>query len=244
MCRMLGVVFKGKFPTGSLVDLRQVSESGRIPDEPKHGHRDGWGMVSYRNGVPFYLGRSAEWAAKDEGFDASIEKVRKVSNPNILIAHVRALSKGKASIPNTHPFVMDGLVLGHNGTLEGFHPATRHKPVGETDSELLMALLADRMDEKKNMRSAARSLIKEDIADHKFSALILLMSDGNKLYGYRDYGVDKDPDYYDLRMARTSDSVVVFQETRLNYDCELPHIRKGELVIVDLNLNIERELLA
>lgn len=243
MCRMLGVVYKGAFPKEALSDLKRVSEIGKIPDEEKLGHRDGWGIVSFRNAAPFYIGRSAKWAAEDPAFDSALKDVARLDRPNILIAHVRALSHGVASIPNTHPFIMNGLVLGHNGTLDDFKPSTRHKPKGETDSEILMALLADRMDEKKDLRSAVRSLIKEDVADHDFSALILMISDGKKLYAYRDYGRGRSQDYYNLRLARAGDSVVLFQETRLKYECELPTIRKGELAIVDLNLNIEREML-
>ena len=244
MCRMLGVVFKGVFPILSLADLRDVSKTGKIPDEERLGHRDGWGIAAFRNGSPYYVERSAGWAAQDPAFDLAMKDIKKVDKPNILIAHVRALSKGVASIPNTHPFIMDGLVLGHNGTLESFRPQTRHKPVGETDSEQLVAKLADRVETTRNIRSAVRSLIKEDVGDHEFSALILLISDGRRLYGYRDYGTGKSPEYYDLRIARSADSVILFQETRMNYDCELPRIRKGELVVVDLDLNIERELLA
>ncbi len=243
MCRMLGVVYKGNFPNESLIDLRRVSEIGKIPDEEKLGHRDGWGMVSFRNGSPFYIGRSDKWAAEDPAFESASKDIRLLSRPNILIAHVRALSHGVASIPNTHPFIMDGLVLGHNGTLENFRPRTRHMPKGETDSEILMALLADRVQDEKNLRTAVRSLIKEDVADHEFSALILMISDGKKLYAYRDYGRGKSPDYYNLRIARTGDSVIMFQETRMKHECELPTIRKGELTIVDLDLNIEREML-
>jgi predicted glutamine amidotransferase len=244
MCRMLGVVFRGEFPTESLCDLRHVSEVGKIPGEEQPGHRDGWGIVSFRNGAPLYVGRSSRWAAQDPSFDSALSDIPKLEHPNILIAHTRALSRGEASLVNTHPFVMDGLVLAHNGTVTDFKPETRHKPKGGTDSELLMARLADRMEDEKNLRSAVRSLMKVDVANHEFSALILLISDGKRLYGYRDYGPGKSPDYYDLRMARCDDSVVLFQETSLEYECELPRIRKGELVIVDQELNIERELLA
>jgi predicted glutamine amidotransferase len=243
MCRMVGVVYKGKFPTRSLDDLRHVSEIGKIPDEEQLGHRDGWGIVSFRNGSPRYIGRSSRWAFHDPSFDSALKEIPKLEPPNILIAHVRALSKGDASLPNTHPFVMDGLVLAHNGTINDFKPATRHMPRGGTDSELLMALLADRMEDEKNRRSAIRSLIKEDISAHSFSAAILLVSDGKKLYGYRDFGPGRSQDYYDLRIARCGDCIVLFQETGMDYECELPRIRKGELAIVDLGLNIEREML-
>ncbi len=243
MCRMMGVVFRGEFPITTLKDLKHVSAVGRIPDEPRPGHRDGWGIVSFRDQIPFYVRRSALPASKDPAFNSALKEIPKLEPPNILIAHVRALSRGVASIANTHPFIMDNIVLAHNGTMLDFRPKTHHKPKGETDSELLMALLADRMEETHNMRRAVVSLIREDISKNKFSAAILLVSDGQKLYGYRDYAPDRSPEYYDLRIARCEQCVVLFQESRMSYECELPRIRKGELVIVDMNLNIEREML-
>jgi predicted glutamine amidotransferase len=243
MCRVMGAVFRGAFPIASLKDLKHVSATGKIPDEPKPGHRDGWGIVSFRDSIPFYIRRSALPAFKDPAFNSALKEIPELEPPNILIAHVRALSQGVASIANTHPFIMENMVLAHNGTMTDFRPKTHHKPKGETDSELLMALLADRMEEMRDMRQAVVSLIKEDISKNKFSAAILLISDGRKLYGYRDYAPERSPEYYDLRIARCEQCVVLFQESRMSYDCELPRIRKGELVIIDLGLNVEREML-
>lgn len=242
MCRMLGVVFRGEFPLDSLHDLRHVSEVGMIPGDKTPGHRDGWGIVSFQNGSPRYIGRSSRWAIQDPSYDSALRDVAGSPSPNILVAHVRALSRGQASLPNTHPFVMDGLVLAHNGTIENLSLDTHHKPKGETDSELLLARLADRIERKSDLRDALKSLIVEDILSHKFTAAVLLVSDGKKLYAYRDYAPDRSPEYYDLRISRRDDCVVLFQESKISYECEQPRLRKGELAIVDLNLNIEREM--
>jgi predicted glutamine amidotransferase len=243
MCRMVGVVFRREVPMGTLVDLRHVSEIGKIPGQATLGHRDGWGIVSFANGSPTYIGRSSRWAYQDPSFDAALKEVTKITPPNILIAHVRALSVGQASLPNTHPFVMDGLVLAHNGTVEGFKPMTNHKPKGATDSELLLARLADLMDEKKDLRASLKSLVVDDLLRLEFSAAILLVSDGNRLYGYRDYSPGKSSEYYDLRISKGDDCVVFFQESTVKHDAELPRLKKGELVMVDKDLNIEREML-
>ncbi len=240
---MVGVVFRREIPMGTLIDLRHVSEVGRIPGHDAPGHRDGWGMVSFMNGSPRYIGRSSRWAYQDPSFDAALKEVTKVPSPNILIAHVRALSVGEASLPNTHPFVMDELVLAHNGTVEGFRPRTRHKPKGVTDSELLLARLADLMDEKKDLEAALKSLIVDDISKLNFSAAILLVSDGKRLCGYRDYAPGKPSEYYDLRISRGDDCVVLYQESTVPHDSELPGLRKGELVVVENDLSIRREML-
>ena len=163
MCRMVGVVFRNEFPMGTLTDLRHLSEVGKIPEEEQLGHRDGWGIVSFRNGTPRYVGRSSRPAFLDPSFDSALEDIPELAGQNILIAHVRAASEGTALLPNTHPFVVDGIVLGHNGTIENFHPRTTRKPKGETDSERLALLVADRYDEKGDLRMALKSVALSEV---------------------------------------------------------------------------------
>jgi len=243
MCRMVGVVFRDRFPLGTLTDLRHVSESGKVPGEKEPGHKDGWGIVSFRNGSPRYIGRSTRPAFIDPSFDSALEDIPEIDSPNILIAHTRAASAGGATLPNTHPFVVGGIVLAHNGTIKNFDPATKLKPKGETDSERLLLVLTDRLEETGDVRSALKSLIRDDILRHKFSAAILLVSDGKNLYGYRDYSDSRKASYYDLRIAKCEDYVSLFQETCLGYDARTTHVKKGELVSVGLDLKIRREML-
>ena len=243
MCRMVGVVFRDRFPRGTLTDLRHVSEIGKVPGEKEPGHKDGWGIVSFRNGSPRYIGRSTRPAFIDPSFDSALEDIPELDSPNILIAHARAASAGGATLANTHPFVVGGIVLAHNGTIKNFDPATKLKPKGETDSERLLLVLTDRLEETGDLRSALKSLIRDDIRRHKFSAAILLVSDGKNLYGYRDYSDSRKASYYDLRIAKCEDYVSLFQETCLGYDARTTRVKKGELVSVGLDLKIRREML-
>jgi predicted glutamine amidotransferase len=243
MCRMVGVVFKDRFPLGTLIDLRHVAEVGEIPGDKEVGHRDGWGIVSFRNGSPRYIGRSPRPAFLDPSFDSALEDIQELDSPNILISHARAASAGGASLPNTHPFVVDGIVLGHNGTIEAFNPQTKLRPKGDTDSERLLLVLAEKMEEVGDLRSALKSLIVDDILQHKFSAAILLVSDGKTLFGYRDYSDSRKASYYDLRIAKCQDYVALFQETYLGYDARVSRVKKGELVSVDLDLKLKREMI-
>jgi len=242
MCRMVGVVFRREFPLRVLHDLRRVSEVGRVPDHERPGHRDGWGIVSFRSGSPWYLGRSVREACNDPSFDSALEDVLRVQPPNIVIAHVRALSKGKPSQENTHPFVSGNLVLAHNGTVHGFRPRTTVAPKGETDSELLLLRLADLVAQEGNIRSAIKSLVREDIRRTAYTAAILLVSDGTTLYGYRDYASGMPADYYDMRLCRADDHIALFQETELGYEGKVSQVRDGELVSVSLDLDVRREM--
>jgi len=243
MCRMVGIVFRREFPMEALKDLRDVAKYGLIPDEPIPGHRDGWGIVSFRNGGPLYIGRSSRPISNDNSFDSALQDVLKVEAPNILIAHARALSNGAATIPNTHPFVMDGIVLCHNGTVRDIKFKPRHPVKGETDTELLLARLADRVEDTGDLADSIKSLISDDIHSHEYSAAIMFISDGKRLYAYRDYSPGKSADYYNLKMAVGDESVAFFQETKAGYEGEVLQIENGELVTVDLDLNVRREVL-
>jgi len=243
MCRMVGVVFRDRFPLGTLTDLRHVSERGKIPGEKELGHKDGWGIVSFRSGSPRYIGRSTRPAFIDPSFDSALEDIPELDSPNILIAHARAASAGGVTLPNTHPFVVGGVVLAHNGTIKHFDPATKLKPKGDTDSERLLLVLTDRLEEMGDVKSALKSLVRDDILRHKFSAAVLLVSDGKNLYGYRDYSDSRKAWYYDLRIAKFEEYVSLFQETCLGYDARTIRVKKGELVSVGLDLKVRREML-
>lgn len=241
MCRMVGVVFRGVFPLQTIEDLRRVARDGEVPGKDIPGHRDGWGMVSFFNGWPRYIGRSARAMSEDPSYESATQDVARLPVPNILIAHARAASKGAASLQNTHPFVVGGTVLAHNGTVHGILPPTGREPKGESDSEVLALVLSERLEEKPDLEDALRSVVEEDIAKHDFTGAVLLVSDGQRLLGYRDY---KDParaSYYDLRVARLGESVILYQETRCGYDGEVFQIRKGEMVSVDLELRVRRK---
>jgi len=243
MCRMVGIVFRRELPMEALLDLRDVARTGLIPDEPVPGHRDGWGIVSFRNGAPLYIGRSSRPVFNDDSFDSALRDVLKVEAPNILIAHARALSSGAATIPNTHPFVMDGIVLCHNGTVRNIKFEPRHPVKGETDTELLLARLADKVEESGDLAGSIKNLISDDIHLHEYSAAIMFISDGKRLYAYRDFSPGKSAEYYDLRMAVCDDCVAFFQETKMGYRGEVSQLQNGELVTVDLDLNVQKEML-
>jgi len=239
MCRMVGVVFRDQFPMKVLTDLRTVSREGKIPDNKQLGHRDGWGIASFVDGSPEYLGRSPKWAAEVKSFDSAMNNVSKLSPPNIVIGHVRAASRGKAKLENTHPFIVGGLVLGHNGTIKGFNPVTKRESQGETDSERLANALADRYEQRHDLRAALKSVIREEVLDREFTGAVLLASDGRALCGYRDYS--ENGSYYDLRLTVEKKNIVLFQESANGIGGSISQIKRREMVSVGLDLEVTRE---
>ncbi|MBN1677383.1 MAG: class II glutamine amidotransferase [Candidatus Thermoplasmatota archaeon] len=242
MCRMVGVVFSGEFPIDTLSDLRRVAQEGVVPDEVRRGHRDGWGVVSFANGSPRYVGRSFRPMHTDPSFDSALQDVQKLTAPNILIGHARAASKGDSRIENAHPFVIDGVVLAHNGTIYDLEAPEGMVPKGESDSELLAMILSQRYSEEGDLDKAIRTVISEDIANRRFTAAVLLASDGRTLFGYRDFAREDRASYYDLRMARCKDYVAFHQESLMGYPGEVTQVSKGELVSVSLDLSVRRRI--
>jgi glutamine amidotransferase len=239
---MVGAVFRDRFPMQSLVELRHVSRVGRPldpSDEP--GHPDGWGLVSFREGSPRYVGRSSMPAYVDASFDSAVSSLKEIVPPNIVIAHARKGSEGGISMENTHPFISEGLAFAHNGTVREFSPKTNHKPKGRTDSERIFMLLADKFVEHGDLGSALRTLITAELRTYEYSAKIFLVSDGKRLYGYREYSDPKSDWYYMLKVARFEDSVVLFQEVEdeSSVGGDVREVKNGELVTVDLGLNVE-----
>ena len=245
MCRMVGMVFRDRVDANALRDLQHVAEVGTVPEQGDElpGHRDGWGIVSFRGGSPRYEGRSERPMHMDPSFDSALSSLSSVAGPNMLVAHARRGSEGSRSLANTHPFISDGLVFAHNGTVKKFHPETSRMPKGETDSERLFMRLMDRYDEMRDLRSAMRSLVREDVAGHEYTAAIILVSDGRTLYGYRGYSNEADAWYYGLKVSRCPGAVTVFQETVQGYSGDVRELRNGELVGVTLGMEASYEML-
>src|SRR5690606_41480119 len=123
---------------------------------------DGTGLGWYEAGTYPERLRDPEPAWRDPSFSRDAKEVRS----RTFIAHVRLASVGGRTVENTHPFLMQGRMLAHNGHIGGLHelearlgPA-RELVRGETDSERFFALVtaeADRLgDLEEGLVSAAR----------------------------------------------------------------------------------------
>jgi prepilin-type processing-associated H-X9-DG protein len=72
----------------------------------------------------------------------------------LAVAHVRKMTRGRAAIENTHPFVrvLDGhhIVFAHNGTLPNVRDRRLRgeSPVGDTDSEHAFCVLLEALRER------------------------------------------------------------------------------------------------
>ena len=150
MCRLYG--FRATEPTRvecSLVEAQNalLLQSDRDLRGVRNG--DGWGLASWRAGVPD-VERRARAAYSDLSFAGSAA----TTASRTIVSHVRKATVGGTKLENTHPFRHGPWVFAHNGTVTEFDriaPALDTgafgPPAGDTDSELVFRWLLNRMGE-------------------------------------------------------------------------------------------------
>ncbi len=188
------------------------------------GHTDGWGMSGFTSGRAVYFGRDPQSAsASGSLYQEAVERAVKTA-PNILIAHLRKASEGEVSIANTHPFHYQDWNFAHNGTVFGAlgsFPLSSTQPLGTTDSERFFYWIYEQIHAEIDPTRALVELIKKSRPGLVFTSLTFVMSDGKRLWAYRDYG-DKRLDkgetaadraaYYTLYYAVLPNAVAIASE--------------------------------
>lgn len=219
MCRMLGY-------------LGEPIRLGELLDRPPHSleHQsyaakelrgavvcaDGWGAGFYVPDDPLpclYRSTLPIWA------DANREHLGRAIRSRCALACVRSATEPlSVSIASTPPFSMGPLVLAHNGYIENFSKtlareieqdlSDRHyqQIAGRTDSEYVLAMIADAYDGAGNAPSAERlagavTTAVRDLMQRCERARIkglfaLLVSDGGSLVAVRAAVGDEPPSLY------------------------------------------------
>ena len=199
MCRLLGIV--ASEPTEFALVLR---DAPRSLASLSHQHPDGWGIAihdkdaQFAHGRRWHLQKGTERAAADPSFHALAGR----SRGHVLVAHIRQKTVGPTKIENTHPFVRDGWVFAHNGTIpcckalrQAARPERLAEIAGDTDSEVLFAYLLSRLDEAgllhledEHARAEATRLVAQTAQDLRckdIGAFNFLLSDGHTCFAHR-----------------------------------------------------------
>jgi predicted glutamine amidotransferase len=156
-------------------------------------NEDGWGMAWWE-GTAIRRHRSTIPLPDDHDGHALVRAV----HAGAFVAAVRRATPGSALVETGNaPFVADGLVFSLNGFVGGFHSGAaggvlrgalgRHHDVdGDTDSEVLFALVRDRVDAGADAPTALAAVVERalDAADGP-SNLNLLLSDGQTVWATR-----------------------------------------------------------
>lgn len=140
MCRLFGM------NAGN----REVNASYWLMDAPdsilveSHRNPDGTGIGWFAADDRPQIDKQPQSAYTDSHFQADAKQVK----ARTLITHVRAATAGRDALENTHPFLIDGRVMAHNGgfgdlpAVEARLGSLRNQVHGDTDSERYAALIA------------------------------------------------------------------------------------------------------
>ncbi len=212
MCELLGISFN-----------RSVSAVISIQAFGKHWNEnaDGWGLGWYPDTSLALVKEPRAWGQTPYShFLESYTELR----ATMYLAHIRHRTTG--SLPrhsDTHPFAREWLgrdfCFAHNGTLHDFATALtldRFRPIGQTDSEHLFCWLLDRLardDDRLETPTQWAGLQRLLRQANELGKLNCLLSDGQRLFAYRDLQQWKGLSYIVSQHSPASDTQPLHDES-------------------------------
>ncbi len=209
MCRFVAVISKDDInlePYLNFLKL-QAKEGKRAP------HGDGFGFwILSDNGEHYYRTTMPAWKYRGSLPEGKIA---------FLHARKRGLEGAPISILNVHPFLYDGRVFMHNGSLKiEKHP----KALGNTDTESFFLKLMD-----LGLEKALQNVKKRG----NFSSLNFVMWDGGKIIIFR--AARRRENYFTIYIKRDGNKIIVSTEG----DDSWEEVKNGEMVIIHRDLSSE-----
>lgn len=209
MCRMMAITgFDLSRHKGIVDNFFRLAVKGKVPPKNAPGHLDGWGIGWHKNGKAKILKSGNSIVKEKARFYAAL---RLIGKADILMLHLRKAAWDKtARQKHAHPFVFKGRIFSHNGTIFDYKKLLpkipkEHRPEsGALDTEVYFRYLIKGFPEDFNKS------IKFIKGSNEYSSLSFLLSDGRKLYAYRQYS--KWPDYYTLYKATENGSAIISSE--------------------------------
>jgi predicted glutamine amidotransferase len=251
VCRMMGVVSQGPVYYDLFEEFADLATKGMcplgVPDE--RGHKDGWGLVCFRDGQLTVQMKDAGCATDASKYYGTAWKIAKLNierapgHTLIALGHLRRASEANTVAQKfAHPFVeeRDGRswAFQHNGSLVN---ATGIRD--KIDSQVLFGLILDnlRSGTHADVADAIRAAREVAIAKHGgFTSLNLMLSDGSDLHVYRDF--QSSGQYYTLFLDSFGEMVVAASEPILAMKAE--PIPKSILHTIHADLRTERTAIA
>ena len=196
MCRHLASTGAAVRVADALLDApHALATQVRAPRHQLPGvtNEDGWG-IAWWEGTTLRQHRSTVPLIDDHDGRAFARAVMADS----FIAAVRRATPGSALVETGNaPFVGDGLAFSLNGFVGGFHRAAgatlrgamgrHHDLSGDTDTEVLFALVRDRLDAGSDPATALVAVVERAVAaaGEEPSRLNLLLTDGVAIWATR-----------------------------------------------------------
>jgi glutamine amidotransferase len=231
MCRMLALKnFEFGRHKEILENFLALADTGNVPPGNDPGHHDGWGIGYYKNGQAV-VHKSGGSAAKEKRDFWEI--CAGIDHSKIILVHLRKSSWAGTSIAeHAHPFSHEGFLFAHNGTVKDYETLLmeftgRDKPPADArDTEVYFRYMMKfaSLGAVKAFKKAVRHIKKYN----SYTSLTCLFSDGNRLYGYREYS--KNPEYYSLYYATFKGTAIISSQP-LSPRLQWKMMRKAKLFI-------------
>lgn len=178
MCRLLATVCPRPMSLVDAVGPAVLAEFVAL----SRAHRDGWGLGWQSPG-----GAGVHTSARpaDADFDASVAP----QDARVVLAHLRWASPGLPVNPeNTHPFLREGVVFAHNGTLHPVGPLdnllSAHRRAslrGTTDSERYFALVLQIREQTADLPTAVLTAARVLRARYPHASINAIVLDADSL---------------------------------------------------------------
>ena len=193
MCRIIAFSENSTAGKNSIIleSFRRLAHFGRVALHSKKGHKDGWGVVAYRNTRRTLYVRRCSDAFLDREYEKTISML-KDSSPDFVMGHLRKASVGAVGSENTHPFRHKNFTFCHNGTIyesDRMALSERYKKLmrGNTDSErffffLLQSFGKQKKHTKASMRKAIITAVRFIRKNLRYEALNFILSNGTHVW--------------------------------------------------------------
>ncbi|MHA1590329.1 MAG: class II glutamine amidotransferase [Candidatus Njordarchaeales archaeon] len=205
MCRMLlhNASTNVSLSEKALKGIKEMARNGLSARCGIGPHGDGFGVAWFlSNGYGIYKNLKPIW-------EENIPNIPALSH----IIHARKKSRGEIDFIDTHPLQLRDLILAHNGTIYSFNRRpTLFKPMGKTDSEVFLCLLAEAYYTGSNIRKALEYAIESVDMASSLNMFIVSLSEKKIIVINLFSNVPRCPEYYVLWLHRNDEEFYVVSE--------------------------------
>ena len=229
---------------------------------------DGFGLASLTTDHELMLIKKPVEAGTDTSFQNTARHLEAAE----IVVHLRFASTGGKTIANTHPFIQDGRLFAHNGIMgdtdriEAELGEDRAMITGDSDSERLFAVITMAIRQQGgDVRAGIREAVNRLADEYELYALNFVIAEHGQIWAFR-YPDKNDLFILERKAGGTGGSdaldahsrdgnlhvrsgeaaevpIVVVASEKISDEAGWVEIRSGELVHIDSDLKVDRELI-